>query len=194
MLNSQENIIGNRYRKLVVIKLVESVRANKYLCQCDCGNTIIASLGQLNARTGSCGCRKKPFKVSETYKRLRSVWKGMIRRCHNKTHKAYMSYGGRGITVCEHWHTFINFYNDMKESYQQGLQLDRIENNGIYCKENCRWVTRKINMRNRRDVKLTQADVDNIRISNKTTIELGKIYNIDPSVISRIKNNISWAV
>lgn len=194
MINNNENIIGNRYRKLIVIKLVESFRANKYLCQCDCGNTIIATLGQLNARTGSCGCRKKPFRVTETYRRLRSVWKGMMRRCYNETHKAYASYGGRGIYVCEYWHTFINFYNDMSGSYQLGLQLDREENDGIYCKENCRWVTRKINMRNRRDVKLTESDAANIRLSDKTTIELGKVYNIDPSAISRIKNNITWKV
>jgi len=78
------------------------------------------------------------------------AWAAMKYRCNNPNEKRYMDYGGRGIFVCNEWNdSFIAFYNDMIESHKIGLQLDRIDNNGNYCKENCRWVTPTINMANR---------------------------------------------
>jgi hypothetical protein len=70
------------------------------------------------------------------------AWANMKTRCNNKNYNQYHRYGGRGITYCENWETFEGFYKDMGISYKNGLQLDRINNDGNYCKENCKWSTR----------------------------------------------------
>ena len=77
------------------------------------------------------------------------TWGSMIKRCTNKNCWNYKNYGGRGIKVCERWLIFMNFYEDMGEK-PEGLQLDRIDNNLGYFKENCRWATPSVNGANRR--------------------------------------------
>lgn len=79
------------------------------------------------------------------------VWKTMRGRCRRPTHNRYASYGGRGIRVCERWESFEAFFEDMGEGYQPGLTIDRIDRDGDYSKENCRWVTQKVQQRNRRN-------------------------------------------
>jgi len=69
------------------------------------------------------------------------IWTGMLNRCQNPNGPAYEYYGGRGIKVCERWHDFENFLGDMGEA-PPGLSIDRKDNNGNYCKENCRWATK----------------------------------------------------
>lgn len=78
-----------------------------------------------------------------------NVWCGMKARCFNPKAVSYPNYGARGITVCDEWLLFENFHNwAMANGYADDLQLDRIDNDGNYCPENCRWVTRSINQRN----------------------------------------------
>lgn len=85
-----------------------------------------------------------------TYKRLYHVWKGIKYRCYNPKSEAYGNYGGRGIGVCERWRQgYRPFYEDMAPTYKPGLQIDRIDNDGDYSPDNCRWVTPKENSRNR---------------------------------------------
>jgi len=74
----------------------------------------------------------------------------MKRRCENKKHKAYKYYGAIGIKVCERWNSVENFIEDMYPTFKEGLTLDREDNNKGYCKENCRWATRKVQTRNTR--------------------------------------------
>lgn len=83
------------------------------------------------------------------HERTYEVWLSMRRRCDNKNNRAYPYYGGRGISVCAEWNNFANFLNDMGD-IQDGLSLDRIDNDGNYCKANCRWSTRAEQNRNTR--------------------------------------------
>lgn len=79
------------------------------------------------------------------------VWVNMRRRCYDPKHPDFKHYGGRGINVCDEWRdSFLKFYEDMGEKPRK-LQIDRIDNDGDYCKENCRWTTPSINLTNRRN-------------------------------------------
>ena len=82
--------------------------------------------------------------------RIYKKWKQMKSRCYNKSYQHYDRYGGRGIKVCDEWKdNFLQFYKDMGEPPTTNHQLDRINNDGDYCKENCRWVTPSENCYNR---------------------------------------------
>jgi hypothetical protein len=82
------------------------------------------------------------------------IWASLKQRCKNKKIKSYKSYGDRGITYCNKWETFLGFWDDMMEGYDDSLQIDRIDNNKGYYKENCRWVTSAEQQKNKRNVKL----------------------------------------
>jgi len=77
-------------------------------------------------------------------------WDGMKYRCLTKTSPSFKDYGGRGITICDRWLEFKNFYNDMISTWEKGLQIDRIDVNGNYNPANCRWVTRSVQNKNKR--------------------------------------------
>lgn len=79
-------------------------------------------------------------------------WNGMKRRCLNKNDKAYARYGGRGIKISDEWMLFENFYRDMNPTFKEGLSLERIDNNGDYCKENCKWIPLSEQGKNKRNV------------------------------------------
>ena len=111
-----------------------------------------------SGETNSCGCYQKR-RTSETHKthglnstRLYKIWSNIKDRTLNPKHKAYQDYGGRGITICDEWkNDFIPFYDwAMSNGYSDELSIDRIDNDGNYCPENCRWTTRVIQGRNQR--------------------------------------------
>lgn len=83
--------------------------------------------------------------------RLYTVWQGMKARCNRKSCNGYERYGGAGIRVCPSWNSFEGFLADMEDSYKEGLQLDRIDGEGDYTPENCRWVTTSQQCRNKSD-------------------------------------------
>ena len=119
------------------------------LYKCHCGKefeTIISDVK--SGKASSCGCLKNTHNLSNH--RLYQTWSDMMQRCNNPKRKDYKNYGGRGISVCDRWLDIENFINDMYPSYQEGLSIDRNDNDKGYSKDNCRWATRDIQSRNTR--------------------------------------------
>lgn len=153
---------GQRFGRLVVESLDYS-REHHHLkvpVICDCGTKKTVGVAELaNGVTKSCGCLVIEQVTALSYKHggegtvLYSIWRGMKSRCANKNTENYKTYGGRGISVCDEWDGNFQPFKQWAEShgYEKGLQIDRIDVNGNYCPENCRWVTPKINGNNRRD-------------------------------------------
>lgn len=105
------------------------------------------------------------------------IWEGIIQRCTNKRNAVYKYYGGKGIGVCISWrNSFINFWEDMKEGYANDLSIDRIDNDGGYCKENCRWATLDEQERNKSNVKLYLYKKRNISL-HEIANDVGIEYN-----------------
>ena len=111
----------------------------------------------------------RPIKHGLHHHRLYGTWNSMMHRCHKikEGKKDYVNYRGRGIKVCERWHDVKAFIEDMYPSFQEGLELDRKDNNGNYDPDNCRWVTTSKNQKNRRDQCNEQSEIDHVHYDKK---------------------------
>lgn len=196
-LHRTNNLTGKNFGRLTVIGLDDREDRHTYwVCQCECGNIKVARSDALvSGRTQSCGCIKKEqdkINLSQSRHnqfgtRLYTIWQKMKDRCFNDHNPAYYRYGGRGIQVCDSWkERFENFYDwAMNNGYQENLTLDRTDNDGNYCPENCRWVTMKEQCNNR-------SSNIKIKIGNatKTLTEWCEIFQIDYSAtLSRYNRN-----
>lgn len=203
MPRKRENLIGKRYSRLLVIDYAPDYicktgkATSQWLCKCDCGNKLIVSRGHLkNSHTQSCGCLQKQ-RISEIKKthgmdgtRLHNIWRSMISRCCTKSSGSYNNYGARGIKVCSEWiSNFCNFQIwAVKNGYNDDLYLERIDNNGDYCPENCCWISYKAQQRNKRTNHFMTCDGE-----TKTMIEWSEITGINYGTLSNRVNALKWS-
>ena len=182
---------GRRYGRLVVLwptLFREKSGAVKWLCQCDCGNRVVVSGSALQSgTTKSCGCLHKEMAARQSYRhgmvqsRLYQEWRNMKARCTCTKGKCYSRYGGRGITYCAEWKGFTKFAKwALQNGYADDLTLDRIENDGDYQPDNCRWVSNAEQQRNKCDNHLIT-----YRGQTKTVAEWAQITDINSSAIIR---------
>lgn len=146
-------IIGDRQK----IVIGDDRYKYKYPCRCSCGNTALIANTDFG-RTKTCGCLRKEMLPKRNFvhggrkTKLYGVWCSMRNRCVNPNRHNSHRYVGRGVTVCDAWNESFSSFRDWacSHGYEEGLQLDRINNDGNYEPNNCRWVTSRQNNNNRR--------------------------------------------
>lgn len=191
------NLAGKRFGRLIVVERADTLNGHvRWRCKCDCGKERIVYGSSLKSgNTTSCGCYK-----TENAKRLYSgarqkdtrlyaVWNGIKQRCLNENNHAFHNYGGRGIKICDEWASnYESFYNwAVRSGYQKGLQIDRIDNNGDYCEDNCRFVRADIQANNKRNVVL-----HTINGESKSLPQWCREYNQPYSLVRQRVYKLGW--
>ena len=180
-------VVGERFGRLLCTKMVDvDDGPSKCKCTCDCGKEIKVSVNSLRmGNTKSCGCLhieglRKISKNNATHRMTNTpeynVWRGMLKRCYNKSHISYKHYGEKGITVCEEWkYSFENFISDMGIRPKWAKTIDRKDGEKGYNKDNCRWTDWKTQLRNRPNYNRMVT----YKGQTKCASEWAEIYNID---------------
>lgn len=160
-MSKLKDLTGQKFGRLTVLYKLHNYhkQGTYWLCLCDCGNFSESWSPQLQSgKIKSCGCLRKinHFKThNKTGSRLYNIYNKMKSRCYNKTDPTYKYYGARGITICQEWlDDFMNFYNwAMNNDYHENLTIDRIDVDGDYKPENCKWSTNLEQQRNKRNTR-----------------------------------------
>lgn len=200
MVSKHKDISGQRFGRLVAVERDYSVESRKahWICECDCGNKKTVrgdSLGKVN----SCGCLKEEqdkanLTANHTHKmsgsKLYQAWTGMKQRCYNPNNQKYKNYGERGIRVCAEWkedsNTFIEWA--LNNGFSENLTLDRIDVNGDYEPNNCRWITNQEQCENRTTNVLVSYNGDTITLKRYAQLT-GKNYG---TMVSRYQRG--WSI
>lgn len=181
-------VIGERFGRLTVIGHPQENRYPfKAIVKCECGVATVKSEALMrNGSTTSCGCafidrcksgdngRRHSMRGTRIY----TIWSGMIQRCTNPKNPNHPRWGGRGITFDPRWRDFTEFLKDMGEPPSRDMTIERVDNDLNYCKENCRWATRKEQAQNTSKVRLVF--IDGVRMN---TLEAAEAIGISPAAI-----------
>ena len=201
MASIDYSIVGKQFGRLIVLGFDHMGKYGEsyWLCECTCPkhNRLIVSRGSLTKHhTTSCGYYKSDLqrKLKTTHgdhkSRLHNIWGDMKQRCGNEKHTNYRLYGERGIDVCEEWSdNFETFRNwAVSNGYSDNLTLDRIDNDGNYCLDNCRWVDRYTQMSNTRKTRRITYNGETHSIS-----EWARKFNVSYNLLyyRLIKNDMS---
>lgn len=200
-----EDLSGKRYGRLTVMHQngfkynPSGQRTVLWHCKCDCGKEKDIPASTLkNGRSKSCGCLNRELSSERATKhggckqymleRLYKIWRDMKNRCYQESSINFKNYGGRGIKICERWMDYKNFRDwAVSHGYKDGLSIDRIDVNGNYCPENCRWATAVEQANNRRtNISITAFGM------TKTAAEWEKYAGIKQhTILARI--NSGWS-
>lgn len=210
------DISGQRFGHLVAVRVCGKYKHgdNMWLLACDCGKETSAPLRHiLSGDKKSCGCSTARDRGKSGLQRRRHghssdvrggrrqsrtyrIWADMRKRCNDERAVSYPHYGGRGIRVCERWEKFENFLADMGE-VQPGMSIEREDPNGNYCPENCSWIPRRHQNRNKRNSRFTEVDIGQIRYLYSTgqfrQVDIARAFNTHQADISAIVRGDVWA-
>lgn len=186
---------GQKFNNLTVLHIDSKWKGKgiKWICLCDCENITSVSPSALkNGTIKGCGCLKgKCSKYKYPNKRLYKIWSHMKSRCENSKDISYKNYGAIGISICDEWQDYDNFAKwSLNNGYKESLEIDRINVYGKYEPLNCRWVTRVLNARNKRNT---------FKFFHKEKLytigELAEMINISPKLfwqkMNRDKKSVS---
>lgn len=189
------DLVGKRFGKLLVLSKGENKGKNTtWKCVCDCGTIRdYLTYNLTSGKSSSCGCKRIETlsKIFTTHggagTRLYSIFKGIIQRCHNKKSPAYVYYGNKGVDICKEWENNFSTFKEWaeKNGYTDEKSIDRIDPNGNYEPNNCRWVSMQKQQNNKlnsafitiNEEKLTIAEWAEINKTNKQTL-YSKFYRL----------------
>ena len=177
--------IGQRINKLEVIDELKFENITLLKVKCKCGRETLASEEAFNSgHLKSCGCKRENIDgqiLGSKRLRLNRIWSKMKDRCNNPNSRSYPHYGGRGITVCKEWNLFSNFALwALNNGYRDDLSIDRIDVNGNYCPENCRWADVFTQANNKTDNVYLELDGERMSAqqwARKLNVSVRTLYN-----------------
>lgn len=175
---------GTQFNDWTVIKEVDGRYGRRFLCQNSVGKKQEVNLVHL--RSGKSkgyygrGEHGSNYKHGMSKSRFWNVWQGMLRRCDDKNQPAYKNYGGRGIKVCPKWLKFQGFYEDMISGYTSTMTIERIDVDGDYCPENCKWIPKgeqQHNTRRNHNIEYQGKNYKLFELAEKFNIKYQTLYN-----------------